>query len=235
MEFSSLLAEDAAFESQLLQAQKRTEEFNQSVLQARQQEAAALKVLEEERKRWTASFEEKNVMIEQLQRELACTVDALSQSHQNELQEASLTSESYAPRTENTPMGKVSGVDKSNQLRSSVERRICDPRLSSDYPLDVHGNGMAVHGNGMAAQRASPGISSRFTEDKLSENSDHFEHVHKPAIPPQPSHEDPFPTELMEENRRLSGIVQDLEATLEKVKNAWRESDSRLHFRTTQV
>jgi hypothetical protein len=44
---------------------------------AREQEAIALRILEEERERWTLSFEEKSLKIEMLERELTNTVEAL--------------------------------------------------------------------------------------------------------------------------------------------------------------
>lgn len=69
---------DQVLEQQIQEARNRAEAFSKSLNEARQQEALALKILEDERSRWTQSFEEKSTMIEQLERELTVTVDALN-------------------------------------------------------------------------------------------------------------------------------------------------------------
>ncbi len=68
---------DPSMQIQIQIAKKRAEEFSKSLLEARRQEASALKALEDEREKWSQSFEEKSVMIEQLERELEATVSAL--------------------------------------------------------------------------------------------------------------------------------------------------------------
>jgi hypothetical protein len=67
----------SSLEHQIKEARTRAELFSKSLQDAREQEAIALKVLEQERERWAHSFEEKSIMIEQLERELTSTVEAL--------------------------------------------------------------------------------------------------------------------------------------------------------------
>jgi predicted RNase H-like nuclease (RuvC/YqgF family) len=64
-------------EAQIQEARLRAELFTKSLHDARNQENVSLKTLEEERSRWTKSFEEKSTLIDQLERELSFTVDAL--------------------------------------------------------------------------------------------------------------------------------------------------------------
>jgi cell division protein FtsB len=67
----------SSLDFQIQEAKSRAELFAKSLQDARAQEAIALKLLEEERERWTHSFEEKSILIEQLERELTSTVEAL--------------------------------------------------------------------------------------------------------------------------------------------------------------
>ena len=66
-----------SLEAQIKDARSRAELFSSSLREAREQEAKALNDLEMERRKWTHSFEEKSFMIEQLERELSSTVEAL--------------------------------------------------------------------------------------------------------------------------------------------------------------
>ena len=63
------------FENQYKKTKERAEMFASSLYKAREQE----ELFEEERQKWVDSFEEKSVIIEQLERELTSTVDALNQ------------------------------------------------------------------------------------------------------------------------------------------------------------
>lgn len=67
----------SSLDNQIREAKTRAELFSKSLQDARAQEAIALKILEQERERWAHSFEEKSIMIEQLERELTSTVEAL--------------------------------------------------------------------------------------------------------------------------------------------------------------
>lgn len=52
-----IFAQDTVLEHQILEARQRAEMFSRSLNEARHQEAEALKILEDERNRWTQSFE----------------------------------------------------------------------------------------------------------------------------------------------------------------------------------
>ena len=67
----------SSFDKQMREAKIRADLFSKSLHDAREQEASALKALEEERSKWKQSFEEKSMMIEQLERELTSTVESL--------------------------------------------------------------------------------------------------------------------------------------------------------------
>ena len=67
----------SSLDAQIKEAKSRAEQFSKSLQDAREQEAIALRLLEQERERWTHSFEEKSILIEQLERELTSTVEAL--------------------------------------------------------------------------------------------------------------------------------------------------------------
>jgi hypothetical protein len=67
----------SSLDFQIKEAKSRAELFSKSLHEARAQEAVALKLLEQERERWAHSFEEKSILIEQLERELTSTVEAL--------------------------------------------------------------------------------------------------------------------------------------------------------------
>lgn len=190
---------DGDFEEQLRAAKKRTEEFNQSVHQARRQEAEALQLLERERRAWTASFEEKNVLIEQLERELACTVDALARSPPS------------APRSE------VSIQTVEHDRTALKPHDYIYNRKPSSAVQQINFPSQASFLNGYSPLVVSPSGSGGRPEP-LAQSGDE----HRDAA-------------LEAENVRLSELVRDLEQAIDKVKNAWRESDTKLSFRTSQV
>lgn len=64
-------------EGQIQQAKERAQNFTKSLEESRYQEAAVMKLLENERTKWTETLEEKGVLIEQLERELEATVDEI--------------------------------------------------------------------------------------------------------------------------------------------------------------
>lgn len=73
----------SSFDKQMREAKIRADLFSKSLHDAREQEASALKALEEERSKWKQSFEEKSMMIEQLERELTSTVESLDRHKSN--------------------------------------------------------------------------------------------------------------------------------------------------------
>jgi chromosome segregation ATPase len=86
---------------QIEEARKRAEEFSKNIQKTRNTEYETMRNAEEERKKWAASYEEKTVMIEQLQRELASTVEALN--HERKHKKSFQTS----------VLGNVTGIEHS--------------------------------------------------------------------------------------------------------------------------
>jgi hypothetical protein len=66
-----------SMEDQIKEAKRKAELYAQSLLQAREHEANAMRTLEQERQKWNQSFEQKSVMINQLERELQAAVDTI--------------------------------------------------------------------------------------------------------------------------------------------------------------
>lgn len=73
-------------EDQIAEAKKRAMMYAQSLKEAREYEAKALKALEQERTKWIYDHEEKSVKIEQLERELASAVDVIEQQRSAPIQ-----------------------------------------------------------------------------------------------------------------------------------------------------
>lgn len=67
----------SSVEDQIEEARRRAYSYAHSLKGVREQDAFRAKSLEEERDRWARTFEEKSVLIEQLERELNSAVDAL--------------------------------------------------------------------------------------------------------------------------------------------------------------
>jgi hypothetical protein len=66
-------------DDQIAEAKRRAMMYAQSLKESREQEAKAMKALEQERTKWIYDHEEKSIRIEQLERELATAVDAIEQ------------------------------------------------------------------------------------------------------------------------------------------------------------
>ena len=89
-------------ESQIQQALRQAELFSQTLQSAREQEKKALQTLEEERVKWSHNFEEKSILIDQLERELEATVDALhSNPNSSKLEEDELNNSNYFIKNRN--------------------------------------------------------------------------------------------------------------------------------------
>jgi len=99
----------SSFDKQMREAKIRADLFSKSLHDAREQEASALKALEEERSKWKQSFEEKSMMIEQLERELTSTVESLDRHKSS----SSLLHHSLP--------GSRSQFEKDDELRHLVE------------------------------------------------------------------------------------------------------------------
>jgi hypothetical protein len=114
-------------EAQIREARERADMFASSLNKAKEQEG----YFEEERQKWVLSFEEKSSMIEQLERELTSTVDALNREKQEKsmaqkvLMQSTADSSALSHSRESTSMRRslISGhVDKSNVRHEYPER-----------------------------------------------------------------------------------------------------------------
>ncbi len=75
---------DENLDEQIRLAKKRAEEYNNTLNEARKRDFESINFLENQKKLWAESFEEKNAMIEQLERELTSAVDELKYLKQDE-------------------------------------------------------------------------------------------------------------------------------------------------------
>ena len=85
-----------------------------------------MRLVEEERRRWDASYEEKTVMIEQLQRELSSTVEALHAERSTD-----------GNRKEELDLSKSGGYKQNIELRHATNHRLDSTGHSGDdsYPV----------------------------------------------------------------------------------------------------
>lgn len=180
-------------EARISAAKSRTETFSKSILEAREQERDTVQALEEDRRRWIRSFEEKSAYVEQLERELGHTVTELTESKER--------------------------VDM--QTRAEPENKSRNEELSySSF---------------------SPRIETYVNiRDDAPRGKDKVANVIKPDKHATllVSRNDEFPAErsaLVTENDKLRNYCVELETNLERVKNAWRESDGKIQFRIKQV
>lgn len=115
----------SSLDNQIREAKTRAELFSKSLQDARAQEAIALKILEQERERWAHSFEEKSIMIEQLERELTSTVEALDVERSTD----------KLPRAADLKEFTSSDVDQSfHDLMSDVNAHMPTLTSSFEYP-----------------------------------------------------------------------------------------------------
>jgi chromosome segregation ATPase len=114
-------------EAQIREARERADMFASSLNKAKEQEG----YFEEERQKWVLSFEEKSSMIEQLERELTSTVDALNHEKQGksiaqkDLMQSTADNSVLSHSRESTNMRRslITGhVDKSNARHEYPER-----------------------------------------------------------------------------------------------------------------
>ena len=118
------------FENQFKKTKERAEMFASSLYKAREQE----ELFEEERQKWVDSFEEKSVIIEQLERELTSTVDALNQEKrertvlQKELVDTTWDNSQYA-NLRDTKLNPETSTGRNDKMNSR-----------QNYPLPTKSN-----------------------------------------------------------------------------------------------
>jgi chromosome segregation ATPase len=116
-----------AVETQIKEARERAEVFASSLHRAREQE----ELFEEERQKWLQTFEEKSIMIDQLERELTSTVDALNQEKQEKtVVQNQLVQSSWNASNLSQPLEAVNQKIEAPLLPDNSDRSKHD-----DYPL----------------------------------------------------------------------------------------------------
>ena len=137
MDFLNSSLDNAALEAQIREAKLKAATFSKSLQEAREQEAIALQALEEEREKWTNNYEKKSILIDQLERELTSTVEALDServrtksvealaqnlqaSLENERQAHDLTRLASPPRMTRAPEPRQPPVEKSDNVDIKV-------------------------------------------------------------------------------------------------------------------
>ena len=109
--------------------------FSSSLDKAREQEG----LFEEERQKWVLSFEEKSIMIEQLERELTSTVDALNQ----EKEERTMVQKELMKTTWDITNLSQS-MDSGNNARILKVAPYCTRNMTSDDVSDTSASNRRV-------------------------------------------------------------------------------------------
>jgi hypothetical protein len=175
-------------------------------------------------------------MIEQLQRELACTVDALSRSSQEGVHspQGGQGGQGQGQRggdasSYNSDLGSTRASEPAPQRYDAPPPSARNPGYAQAPPPPAASTTRAMEYSYPSTSR--PALPAVANAPVYANTGEEYSHMHTNQTGYSTA-EDPT---LMAENERLACIVQDLEATIDKLKNAWRESDTKLHFRTQQV
>ena len=188
-------------ETQIREARERSDVFASSLNKAREQEMQ----FEKERQKWVTSFEEKSIMIEQLERELTSTVDALNQVTQEktvvqkELVRSSWDVTNLSQSLESVNFKRVaSGPDNSNNSRQD--------------------------------EAAEAGASSRRVLELLQRSQDETTQARR-ELSNARLERDRLSDQISSMKRQIDRLTEDREEVAKLMKN----NDSKLHFRNEQV
>jgi chromosome segregation ATPase len=184
---------------QIREAKRRAEDFSRSLQNSRKEEDESMRLVEEERRRWAVSYEEKTVMIEQLQRELAVTVEALNMERGSDRKASLKGVESSAPPA--PPRSR-------NNLNTTFQKTTTNNFLT--------GRGSAAHHT-----------------REVPVTIDYAERYHQASAEINSLKQQLASCHLVEGN--LKNDVAHLNVELEHAKNAWRDSEGKLQFRSNQV
>jgi chromosome segregation ATPase len=197
-----------SLDQQIKEARKRAEEFSQNIQKTRNTENETMRNAEEERRKWAASYEEKTVMIEQLQRELASTVEALNHERKHEKSSRSVS-----------VTGIENSVSSNQRFLNSKHIPIGSSRYSSHVPI------LPPPPPFSSAAAAPPeGERDGVGNDVKSGHSSSSSHHH-------PSHLNISQT--MENNLRRE--ITNLKIELEQTKSAWKDSETKINFYLSQI
>lgn len=238
----------SSLEDQIEEARRRAYSYANSLKGVREQDAHRVKSFEEERDRWTRTFEEKSVLIEQLERELKSAVDALDlqrlQSQQRPmnstliLDDDQINSEfkrllhvqSSPNRSSSSPNRKQAAMD-TTRMANTNRSFVSDVNYSSRFPAPPN-FGDTLHSQTQLSFNAP--VPPSHTTDVWN----HLLEQYKEQL--QRSREDI--TQLTREKKDLVQRLLDVtkELTLvaderDQMKKAMEDMEGKLQFRSAQV
>jgi hypothetical protein len=205
-----------AVEQKIKEARKHSLDFSELLKTNKHKEQGELNSMQNERNHWLESYEEKAVMIEQLQRELASTVDAL-QSERRSHREHDTSTRSSAELD-----GTVNSFNKTQNNISSSNK----PTLGDQYGI-----------NNQANFDKLPSVDQSFSTaqlDRVSGDAELLNQLLSQARADAAVHRE----KLIESNLRQEELACEVESVrreMDRAKAAWREAEGKLQFRTSQV
>jgi chromosome segregation ATPase len=215
-----------AVETQIKEAKERAEIFASSLHKAREQE----ELFEEERAKWVQTFEEKSIMIDQLERELTSTVDALNQEKQEKtivqkqlvqssrnVSNLSQSSETGNQNIEAPPLPDNSGHSKRDNY---PEMEASDRRLPENIDHSKH-----EHDDYLER-----GASDRRVLELLQQSQEETTQARR-EIAFMRAERDQLADQVSMTKRQLERLTEDRDQLLIVKKN----SDNKLQFRNEQV
>ena len=189
-------------ENQIREARERADVFASSLNKAREQE----ELFEEERQKWVRSFEEKSIMIEQLERELTSTVDALNL----EKQEKSVVEDELVKSSWDV-------TNLSQSLDSANYRRGSQP-TQNDSNSYKH------------VERIDAGASSRRVLELLQQSQEETSQARRELTVTR-SERDRLIDQISAMKRQMDRLAEDRDELAKSIRN----NDNKLQFRNEQV
>lgn len=196
-----------SLDQQIKEARKRAEEFSQNIQKTRKTENESMRNAEEERRKWAASYEEKTVMIEQLQRELASTVEALNHERKHEKSFHSVM---------------VTGVENNSSSSSSHQRFL----NSKHIPIGSDRYSASTY----TPPPPPPPPAS------LGSEGDGIPYGPKATLPLSSSaHNNSHVNISQTIENNLRREITNLKIELEQTKGAWKDSETKNNFYLSQI
>ena len=189
-------------ENQIREARERADVFASSLNKAREQE----ELFEEERQKWVRSFEEKSIMIEQLERELTSTVDALNL----EKQEKSVVEDELVKSSWDV-------TNLSQSLDSANYRRGSQPAQNDSN-------------NYKHVERIDAGASSRRVLELLQQSQEETSQARRELTVTR-SERDRLIDQISAMKRQMDRLAEDRDELAKSIRN----NDNKLQFRNEQV
>jgi hypothetical protein len=204
---------DNMLEMQIREARYRAEEFTKSLLESRERENMAMKLLEAERAQWARAYEEKNVIIEQLERELTSTVATLSSVADSypmtQAQQRNSDSAIFG--------GKLNHIPKTNETVANNDQSFLNHQAEQIKSLTEQ-----------LKQR------ELYHEAQMNEYMRHINSLQEQQI----EQENFYVSEMKEMELDLKGVraeMQGLNEEVELLRSYRRDAEGKLQFRLDQV